>query len=132
LPQYSSRAVALALGIPPKELDNLISRVAVPSIPGGTQGRDRRIGLEAVLHLAVMREIRLFLGCSWKHASSLASQVRGNAAASNARQTVSLRVELERIREELPARLADASEYVVPRARGRPALRRSNRSVSDR
>ena len=57
MPVYSSRTVALALGLEPKELDNLLSRCLVRGVSGGTPGRNRATpGWE--LRTVVGRELR--------------------------------------------------------------------------
>ena len=121
MPLYSSRAAALALGMPFKEFDNLVSRGLAPKLTVGKQGRDRRIGGDSVLQLALAKELRTMFGCSWSRAMQIADVVRVKSELQSPEGVLTLRIIASSFRERLQLRLAEASEYMVPRKRGRPA-----------
>jgi len=124
MPLYSSKTAALVLGLSAKELDNLLSRLSVAGVGGGPQGRDRRIGSEALLRIAIARDLRSTFGCSWKRAIAAAAELQTQPEVRTGGGLVAMRLTASTFRERLQESLAEASEYVVPRRRGRPSRSR--------
>jgi len=124
MPLYSSKTAALALGLSAKDLDNLLSRLSVTGVVRGHQGRDRRIGGEALVRIAIARDLRTTFGCSWRRAIAAAEELQTQPDVRTAGGLVAIRLTASTFRERLQERLADASEYVIPRRRGRPSRSR--------
>jgi hypothetical protein len=126
VPAYSSRTVALALGVKPKELDNLLSRSAVRGVSGGISGRNRRITGDAISVIAIAAELRRAFGSPWHQALETAEMLALSETVQLANGLLTLSVSLSRYRERLNQRLDEVAEYVVTPSRGRPRPSRSN------
>lgn len=120
MPIFSSRAAALALGMSPKELDNLLSRHAVYGLEPSTRGRDRRLRPEMIVRLAVSSVLREAFGCSWDRAIELTQPAFEQSEFQLCGTAITVRIDIALIRDRLSARLSDASEYLLAPRRGRP------------
>lgn len=129
MPAYSSRAVAVALGIKPKELDNLLSRASIRGVSRGTRGRSRRISGDSVLLIAIAAEVRRCLGSPWHQALGLADAVARHRSVQLMSGPLTLSLDLDGLLEDLTRRLDEAAEYVVTPPRGHPGATRSSRRL---
>ena len=120
MPVYSSRTVALALGLEPKELDNLLSRCLVRGVSGGTPGRNRRIAGDAIGVIAIAAELRRAFQSPWHRALEIAEMLNRSETVRLADGVLTLSASLSRYRERLNERLDEVAEYVVTPSRGRP------------
>jgi hypothetical protein len=116
---FDVHASASALGVSPKWLDNLLSHHHIAGVVGGRQGIRRRISPDAVLRIAVAMELARELGSPLHRALGIAEEMveAGRVGRANGFE---LRLDIARIADELNARLAEATEAVTPRRRGRP------------
>jgi hypothetical protein len=134
----------MVLGIERKALDNLLLRLGPEALPKGRQGVERRIPISLLEHLALTTELSETLGVPVREAFILsraltgefpldqASRDRGGALESSGTghgtrdsgailgDYLRIDADLERLREDIDARLALAIESVVRRPRGRP------------
>jgi hypothetical protein len=124
LPAYSSRTVALALGLKEKELDNLLSGFAVRGVSGGTPGRNRRITSDAISVIALAAELRRAFGSPWHWALDMAETLLRVETVRFADGLLTLSARHSQYRDRLKERLDDVAEYVVTPSRGRPGLSR--------
>ena len=120
MPAYSSRTVALAVGLKPKELDNLLSRSSVHGVFGGTSGRNRRIAGDAISIIAIAAELRRAFRSPWHRALEIAEMLNRSETVRLADGVLTLSANLSRYRERLNERLDEVAEYVVTPSRGRP------------
>jgi hypothetical protein len=116
---YDSRTAALVLGLGAKEIDNILSRLAVPGVMAHTQGVDRRIGTDAILRLATAGELRELLDCPWGRALALAGQLEQTAEIRSPNGYVAIRLDQSGLRSAFSERLIEATELVVKPPRGR-------------
>jgi hypothetical protein len=125
-------AVALAMHVDRKLLDNVLSRHAVRGTAKGRQGRSRRITPETVLTLAITLDLMHALSLTAAAAIALAERVidapQGELQLMDG---MTLRVNVERTTREVAERLRDVGESVVPRRRGRPRATRGTAARSE-
>ena len=116
---FDVHASASALGVSPKWLDNLLSHHHIAGVVGGRQGVRRRISPDAILRIAVAMELVRELGSPLHRALGIAEEMveAGSVGRANGFE---LRLNVARIADEPNARLAEATEAVTPRRRGRP------------
>ena len=122
---YSVRLIALAIGVPYKWLDNLLSRHSLPGIQRARQGIERRITDEGALGIELCRILNLELGVSLERAvaiagESLASRT-GDAFQYVTPGGLALHLPFAPLEQRLRTRIAEAVESVAQVPRGRPA-----------
>jgi len=120
---YSIRAVALAIEAPTKWLDNLLSHHAVPGVQRSTRGVERRISLNSLAVIAVVRILSQELDIAQARAVELALGL--DAATSGTQRIrfssgISVEVPIDTILARTRARLGDALEATSHIRRGRP------------
>lgn len=137
MPLYNTATVATALGASPKWLDNLLSHNKIDGVSGGRQGVRRRLSVDAVRTVALVRELIEHAGLSTAGAVRLAATLVAGASAEAAplhvpegmRQRVrvspALWVELDvaALDQEVSRGLAHAVEITPHPVRGRPRRR---------
>jgi hypothetical protein len=124
MPFYNVSAVAEAVGMTEKQLDNLLSRNTLAGVERKTRGVSRRISVDAAvtIHLAsqLSEALRVPVGAALETASVLqASKDRAMSAGA----FVSLHADIDALRTATVARLDAAVEAVGRRHRGRPRVR---------
>jgi hypothetical protein len=124
---YTVAVAALAVGIGPKWLDNLLSHHHIEGVTRSRRGVGRTLSHEALVRVAVTASLVREFDCTVARAVRLAGRI---VAAPDGLVTLSeslaLRVELRRVERDLAARIADAVETAGHRRRGRPAKRRAS------
>lgn len=126
---YTVAATALALDMPTKWLDNVLSHHAVPGVAQGKQGLQRRIPSSSVVILAVAKAIHRELGAPIGRALELAAEAVENSqngstdASSSAGRLVRLTTDVGAVRSVVEARLREAVEFGAAPRRGRPPSR---------
>jgi hypothetical protein len=121
---YSVAVSSLAIGVPHKWLDNLLSHLPVPGVSSERRGVARRIPHHALLQLALTHELHVQLGLGVRDALTLAADLltADDATVSRGGQ---LRVSFDRpaLERTLDERLRDALESAPTPRRGRPTGR---------
>ncbi len=118
---YNVAIASLAIEAPQKWTDNLLSHHVLPGVVSGTRGLARRIPYQALVRLALVRQLHTVLGIGVADAVRIAGVMLDSAGTpiySGGQLSVTLdRAALER---RLDARLADVLESAPTPRRGRP------------
>jgi hypothetical protein len=123
---FTTAAVALALDVSPKWLDNLLSRrVLWPSSAVGKQGRERHLSPTAILAAALALDLHRGLNMPLRRAADVATDLVATRPAGKfaVASGVTLQVDLTRREADLQRQLASAAESAPRPPRGRPAGR---------
>jgi hypothetical protein len=125
LPVYDVSAVAQALGIDVKRLDNILSRSYLTGVDRRTRGVSRRISTEAAVTLRLACDLAAALEMPVAAAlriSQMLQQNDGEPVAAG--RFASLRADVVVLRATTVTQLDAAVELVGRRRRGRPPLAR--------
>jgi hypothetical protein len=116
---------AFALGIPRKDLDNILSRYPVRGFERRKQGLARRISQASIEQVAVAIDLSRDYSIPMPTALLLAEEALASREGiiQSPGGHLALHVDLERIRRSVQAKLTEAIEYIIPPRRGRPPLR---------
>jgi hypothetical protein len=121
---YSIDVIALAVGLAPKWVDNLLSHHAILGASRGRQGVQRRITDEGLLAIELTRLLSRELGVPVGRSAELARKALESRSTSEATVStgsgVTLVFSLSAIEDRLRARLIEAVESVARVPRGRP------------
>jgi hypothetical protein len=124
LPVYDLAAVAHALDIDLKQLDNLLSRNALPGVERRRRGIARRLTPDVAVVIRLARDLSDALGVSVGTLLSVADSIeRGATNEVRLGEYVTLHVNREALRTSTLARLDAAVEVIGTRRRGRPPTR---------
>ena len=118
---YTVATVAVALRVPPKWLDNLLTNHTVPGVSKRRQGIARRLTPEAVTVLEIVLRLTRSLGLPVARALIVA---RDHSASPYREEGIALTVDASAVRADVEARLAEAVELTPTPTRGRPRRRR--------
>ena len=130
MPVYDVAAAAEALGVPAKQVDNILSRNSLPGVEHKRRGVSRRIAPEAVVTLAITLELGDALGLTVPSALGVARALREHGGTLDLGPFARISVDLEALQASTVARLDAAVEAVGRRPRGRrPTRRRPNDAV---
>ncbi len=121
---YSTRAVALAIGVQRKWLDNLLSQHHLAGVTRSRQGVERRITAGGLLTIEAIRILNLELGISIERAVTVADVAVSPDASNQMKYATPSGLELSfpvieierRLREQMMAAL----ESMARSPRGRP------------
>jgi len=120
-------AAALAVRSSRKWIDNILARHDIPGVEREHRGVTRRIGLEALRHLAIVRLLAEELSIPLGKAVSLAARIRSsNTGTVSLAPGLSIHVDLPRLYRDVERRTREAAEAVAVPRRGRPP-RHTNR-----
>jgi uncharacterized protein (UPF0248 family) len=121
----TSGTAAFVLGIPKKDLDNILSRHTVRGFERGTRGLARRISLTSIEQVAIAIDLTRDFSIPIHLALTLAEQALASreGVITSPGGHLAIHADLDRIRKELHERLAEAIEHVIPPRRGRPAAK---------
>lgn len=116
---------AFALGIPKKELDNILSRYSVRGYERGRQGVARRLSQASVEQVALAIDLTRDYAIPVPTALLLAEEALSSreGVITSPGGHLAIHVDLVRIRRDLQVKLAEAIENVIPPRRGRPPAR---------
>jgi hypothetical protein len=121
---YNSRTVAVALKVPEKWLDNVMSHHEIPGVSRGTRGRERRVDHDGLLALEVVRMLNSDLSIPIASAVIIASAavIHGNSPAwsYSTASGANLSFRFAEIEARLHAALVSAMESAAVVRRGRP------------
>ena len=123
---YTIATAALALGIPVKWLDNVLSHFSLQGIVQERQGVARRITIDGMLQLYLVHSLSSELGTTIVVGTRLA---QGLAAAGLVELSngITIRVDPDALRAELIERLEHAVEIAPVPRRGRPPKNKTGR-----
>lgn len=121
---YDIAVATLAIGAPRKWTDNLLSQHEVADVVSVRQGVARRLSYQALVRLAIIRQLHVHLGIGVANAVRFADRLldSGQGAVLDAGQ-VSLSVDLSAVRKAVDQRLSAALESAPSPRRGRPPRR---------
>ena len=126
---HSVRVAALALDVPLKWIDNVLSHHELPSIVRTTHGVARQLGEEGILALALCKTMVDELGVPIARACALAREIVRERGAPSVRVAIAphvvLDVALDELQRRLRSRITDAAEAVAHVRRGRPPRKRA-------
>ena len=123
---YTVAASALALGVPTKWLDNLLSHNVVLGVSQRRQGIARKLSFESLVILNIALALIADLHLPTARALAVATTLSGAGRYESA-HGVELQFDTSLIRRSLVARLADAVEATPNPRRGRPPGRKTGR-----
>jgi len=113
---------AFALGISKKDLDNILSRYPIRGFERGRQGVARRLSLVSVEQVALAidltRDYSIPIPTALLLAEEALSSREGVIASPGGH--LAIHADVERIRRDIQAKMAEAIEHVIPPRRGRP------------
>jgi hypothetical protein len=121
---YSVAIASVALEAPEKWTDNLIAHHHVPGVQGRARGVARGISWPALVHIAMIRQLHMRIGCSVRDAVALGAALLASSDGKLATGPyLALSVDRERFEHDLHRRLVDALESAPRPQRGRPRHR---------
>jgi hypothetical protein len=121
LPVYDLAAVAEAVKLEPKQLDNLISRNELLGVERKNRGVARRLTSDVAVTICLARELSSAFDVPLAKALHFAQRVIGQGSVDvDLGQFMTLRVDERALRESIAVRLDTAVEIVGRRRRGRP------------
>ena len=121
MPFYDVSALAVALDLDPRQVDNMLSRNTIAGVERKTRGVTRRVNADAVVRIQLASELTRALGISVGRALQLASRLTESGADVQLGQYGLLRFDVMGLRRTTLERLDAAVEAVGRRRRGRPA-----------
>ena len=123
---YTVATAALALDIPVKWLDNILSHFSVQGIVQERQGVARRITIDGMLQLYLVHSLSSELGTTIVVGTRLAQRLAaaGLVELSNG---ITIRADPDALRAELIERLEHAVEIAPVPRRGRPPKNKTGR-----
>lgn len=124
---YTVGTAALALDVPTKWVDNLLSHFPVPGVTQAHQGIARKVSLEALVQLTIALTLIRELSIPIAAALRLASEIVANSGIYEAPGRVTLKLDLARTQIDLERRLIAAVEMAPAPRRGRPPTRKTGR-----
>jgi hypothetical protein len=124
---YTISTAALTLQTSVKWLDNVLSHHVVSGVHAKRQGVARRLGIEAILILAVVLLLVQDLGFPIPDALRLAEALVKAEGTYESRGGLSVGLELGPLRENLLKRLEAAVETAPSPRRGRPPANKTGR-----
>ena len=119
---YHVDVARFATGADHKWVDNLLSHFAVPGVEGARQGLSRRISVDGVYHIALIRSLSRDLGMSVSSAVSLAGRLLADREDARVEVMTGMVLALDRgaFTRRIDLAIAEAVESVAPARRGRP------------
>ena len=121
MPAYHVSAVAEAIGMSEKQLDNILSRNELAGVERRTRGVSRRVSVDAAITIHLAFELAASLRIPVVHALSVAASLQAAADHSlPAGRFARIQANVAALREETLERLDAAVEAVGRRRRGRP------------
>lgn len=121
MPLYDVAALAHALDLPPKQLDNLLSRNRFPGVVKNRRGLTRRFSREVAVIIKLASELGVAFDLPTGKLLMAAYRIeRGSASHLSIGTFARLDVDIAALRASMAARLDEAVEVVGRRRRGRP------------
>lgn len=124
---YTVATAALALGMPAKWVDNILSHNKVPGIRQERQGIARRLSIEGILVLAITTLLVDELGLPTAKAIIIAEGIMKSSGRYLAQRGLSVQIDLPAFEASLIERLESAVEIAPIPRRGRPQKNKTGR-----
>lgn len=117
----STRTAAIALGVAPKQLDNVLAREAKALLGRGSRGRERRIPFVALERVAIALILNRDLGVSVARGLELATRLHADPQSEEVPvgSLAAVRFDVSRLRRALESAVGEAIEEEAPARRGR-------------
>jgi len=124
MPLYNTATAAVALGVPPKWLDNLLSHNEITGLQNNAQGVSRRLSVETIAFLMLTRELIGRMGLAAPTALAVARRLI-DAPEGDLSLSPWLRMTFQpsALHAEVLTRLRRAVETAPTPRRGRPPKR---------
>lgn len=119
---YDVAVASLAIGVPARWIDNVLSRHEIPGVRHTARGVTRRLSPAAIEFLEVVRILTAEIGLPVPRAVELARAV-SDARPVSFGDTATLQVDTEAVARRIAARLPDAVDSAPRPRRGRPPRR---------
>lgn len=119
---YHVDIAAFAANVDRKWIDNLLSHFNIPGVESAKRGVARRLSLDAIRTVVLVRALSVETGLSVDRALAAAARLLAAADGRTGGESswITLRIDRVAFEAEVDRRLAAAVEAVVPRRRGRP------------
>ena len=124
---YTVATAALALDVPAKWVDNILSHHTVPGVAQERQGIARKLTIDGLLVLALTSFLIQELGVPLPKAIGIAEHLLRKEGRYESPRGFSLMLDLSTFRANLLERLEDAVEMAPAPRRGRPAANKTGR-----
>lgn len=124
---YTVATAALAVGMPIKWVDNILSHYKLIGIRQERQGVARRLSVEGLLVLALTAVLIQELGLSTAKAIAAAEGILNGGGRYSAAQGVSIEIDLAAFQSGLLEHLEHAVEIAPVPRRGRPPKNKTGR-----
>ena len=124
---YTVATAALALGMPIKWVDNVLSHNKIAGIRQERQGIARRLSIEGILTLALTALLIHELGISTPRAIAIAEGIVDADGRHTSSSGLSVEINLATFRASLLERLENAVEVAPVPRRGRPPANKTGR-----
>ena len=132
MPFYDVAAVAEAVGMDAKRLDNILSRNELNGVERWARGVSRRLSVEAAVTICIASDIASALGMPIGHAIRISEAVQQDTDhVVRVGEFATLQADVAKVRTTTIARLDSAVELVGRRRRGRPPKARRVLLVDD-
>lgn len=124
---YTVATAALALDVPSKWVDNILSHYTVPGVAQQRQGVARKLSVDGLLVLALATSLIQELGAPVLKAIGIAEVLLRNEGRYESPKGFSLSLDLSTFRTGLLKRLENAVEMAPMPRRGRPVANKTGR-----
>lgn len=124
---YTIATAALALEVPLKWLDNILSHHKVAGVQQERQGIARRLTIDGLLILGVIIRLNKDLGIPLARATELAERIATTGGQHTSPNGVNVRLDLNDLQSKLLERLESAVENAPAPRRGRPFKNKTGR-----
>ena len=124
---YTVTTAALALEVPAKWVDNILSHHTVPGVDQHRQGVARKLSIDGLLVLALTTFLIQELGAPASKAIDMAEILLRNEGHYESPRGLSLILDLSAFQTNLLERLENAVEMAPVPRRGRPAANKTGR-----
>jgi hypothetical protein len=124
---YTVATAALALDVPAKWVDNILSHHTVSGVDQQRQGVTRKLSIDGLLVLALTTFLIQELGAPAPKAIGIAEALLGNDGRYESPRGLSLILNLSAFQTSLLERLENAVEMAPVPRRGRPAANKTGR-----
>ena len=131
MPLYNAAAVAQALDVPMRQVDNILSRHEIHGVERKRRGVTRRIAPDAVVRLRLALELAQALCVPIGAAIEIAHGLEQSGGMTRIGDFGTLSIDIDALRTATLEQLDRAVELVGRRPRGRPAKQRAESAAAE-